>query len=206
MPIKLSDAVPQHKLMPLIFADSVAQVVEDASIYRDAGIPYVEVLCRTDCAIDAIAATVKAMPDLCVGAGTVLSLDMAEQAKKAGAQFLVSPATDPMIMEYAKTNGLDFVPGVFTPTDVAIGIRFGFMIQKLFPAEPGGLGRLDAFGSPYTHVGVKFVCGSGLVKTNTPDYLKHPLCAAVIADWLVHLRGSALRQELTQTRAWFKTL
>lgn len=206
MPITLAEVVPQHKLMPLIVADSVAQVVEDASIYRDAGIPYVEVLCRTACAIDAIAATVKAMPDLYVGAGTVLTLDTAEQAKKAGAQFLVSPATDPVLLEYAKANGLDFVPGILTPTDVAIAYRHGFMIQKLFPAEPGGLTRLDALASPYTHIGVKFVCGNGLVKTNTPTYLKHPLCAAIIADWLVPLRGAALREELVQTRSWFKTL
>lgn len=206
MAIKLSEVVPQHKLMPLIFANSVAQVVEDASIYRDAGVPYVEVVCRTDCAIDAIAATVKAMPDLYVGAGTVLSLETAESAKKAGAQFLVSPGANPAIMEYSRTNGLDFIPGVITPTEVAISLYYGFKIQKLFPAEPGGLALMDVLTGPYQHAGVKFICASGLVKANAPAYLKHPLCAAVIPDWVVFLSGAALREELTQTRAWFKTL
>ena len=206
MPIQLIDALPQHKLMPLIFAENVAQVVEDAGIYRDAGIPYVEVLCRTECAIEAIAATTKAMPDLYVGAGTVLSLDLATEAKKSGAKFLVSPASDPAIMDFAKSNGLDMVPGVYSPTDVAIALRYGFKVQKLFPTEPGGLARLGAFASPFTHTGLKIVCGHGLIKANTPEFLKHPLVTAVIADWLVPLRGAMLREELSQTRAWFKTL
>jgi 2-dehydro-3-deoxyphosphogluconate aldolase/(4S)-4-hydroxy-2-oxoglutarate aldolase len=204
--MNLAEAIPQYKLMPLIVADSVRQVVEDASIYRDAGIPYVEVLCRTECAIEAIAAVCREMPDLAVGAGTVLSLAMAEEAKKAGVKFLVSPASDPVIMDYAQTNGLDMVPGVYSPTDVAIALRHGFKVQKLFPTEPGGLTRLDALASPYTHTGIKMVCGHGLVKANTPAFLKHPLVAGVIADWLVPLRGGALREELTTTRAWLKSL
>jgi 2-dehydro-3-deoxyphosphogluconate aldolase/(4S)-4-hydroxy-2-oxoglutarate aldolase len=206
MPIPLAESVPQHRLMPLISADSVAQVVEDASIYRDAGLPYVEVLCRTGCAIDAIAATARQMPDLVVGAGTVLSLEMAERARKAGARFLVSPATDPVIMDYARRHGLDMVPGVYSPTDVAIALRHGFALQKLFPTEPGGITRLDAFASPYTHTGAKMICSHGVGKANTPAFLKHPLVAAIIADWLVPLRGAALREELAQTRAWLKTL
>jgi 2-dehydro-3-deoxyphosphogluconate aldolase/(4S)-4-hydroxy-2-oxoglutarate aldolase len=204
--MKLAEVVPQHKLMPLLLPESVAQVVEDASIYRDAGFPYVEVVCRTACAIEAIAQTRRQMPDLSVGAGTVLTLDTAEAALKAGAKFLVSPASDPVIMDFAKTHHLEMIPGVLSPTDVALGLRYGFMIQKLFPSEPEGLEYLSALGSPYTHTGVKMVCGHGIVKGNAPGYLNHPLVAAIIADWLVPLHGAALRQELAATRAWMKSL
>jgi 2-dehydro-3-deoxyphosphogluconate aldolase/(4S)-4-hydroxy-2-oxoglutarate aldolase len=204
--MKLAEIIPRQRLMPLIFPDSVAQVVEDASIYRNAGYMAVEILCRTPCAIEAITKTCLQMPDLLVGAGTVLSLETAGQAKKAGAKFLVSPGSDPVIMDFAIANGLQMVPGVYSPTDVAIALRYGFTIQKLFPAEPDGIGRLNAFASPYTHTGVKMVVGHQIVRENAPAYLKHPLVAAVIADWLVPLRGTALREELARTTAWFKSL
>jgi 2-dehydro-3-deoxyphosphogluconate aldolase/(4S)-4-hydroxy-2-oxoglutarate aldolase len=192
--------------MPLLTPESVAQVVEDASIYRDAGFPYVEVVCRTDCAIEAIATICRQMPDLYVGAGTVLTLDTAEAALKAGAKFLVSPGTDPVIMDFAKAHNLEMIPGILSPTDVAIGLRYGFTIQKFFPAEPDGLEYLSALGSPYTHTGVKMVCGCKIVKENTPAYLKHPLVAAVIGDWIIPLHGTALREELAVTKAWLKSL
>jgi len=204
--MKLAQAVPQHKLMPLLTPESVAQVIEDASIYRDAGFPYVEIVCRSSCALEAIAQTCEQMPDLYVGAGTVLSIETAEAAVKAGAKFLVSPGADPVIMDFAKTHNLEMIPGVLTPTDVAIGLRYGFTIQKLFPAEPDGLEYLGALGSPYLHTGVKMICGHKIVKENTPAYLKHPMVAAVIADWLLPLHGSALREELGKTRAWLKSL
>jgi 2-dehydro-3-deoxyphosphogluconate aldolase / (4S)-4-hydroxy-2-oxoglutarate aldolase len=204
--MRLAESVPQHKLMPLLLAESVAQVVEDASIYRDAGFPYVEVVCRSSCAIEAITQTCKQMPDLYVGAGTVLSIETAELAVKAGAKFLVSPATDPVIMEFAQARQMEMIPGIYSPTDVAIALRHGFTIQKLFPAEPDGLEHLSALGSPYTHTGVKMVCGHKIVKENAPAYLKHPLVAAIIADWLVPLHGTALREELATTKAWLKSL
>jgi 2-dehydro-3-deoxyphosphogluconate aldolase / (4S)-4-hydroxy-2-oxoglutarate aldolase len=204
--MKLAEVVPQHKLMPLLLPESVAQVVEDASIYRDAGFPYVEIVCRSDCAIEALAQTRRQMPDLYVGAGTVLDLDTAEAALKADAKFLVSPGADPVIMDFAKKHNLEMIPGVLSPTEVAIGLRYGFTIQKLFPAEPEGLDYLSALGSPYTHTGVRMVCGHKIVKENAPAYLKHPMVAAIIADWLVPLHGAALRDELAVTRAWMKSL
>ena len=204
--MRLAEVVPQHKLMPLILPDSVAQVVEDASSYREAGFPYVEVVVRSDCAIEAIAQVRRQMPDLHVGAGTILTLDMAQEALDAGANFLVSPGTDSVILDFAKTHNLEMIPGILSPTEVAIGLRYGCMIQKFFPAEPDGLEHLSALGSPYTHTGVKMVCGSKIVKENAPAYLKHPLVAAVICDWLIPLRGRALREELAVTKGWLKSL
>jgi 2-dehydro-3-deoxyphosphogluconate aldolase/(4S)-4-hydroxy-2-oxoglutarate aldolase len=204
--MRLAEVVPQHRLMPLILPDSVAQVIEDTSIYRDAGFPYVEVVVRSSCAIEAIAQVCRQMPDLYVGAGTILTLDTAEAALQAGAKYLVSPGTDPVILDFAQTHGLEMIPGILSPSEVAIGLRYGCMIQKFFPAEPEGLDYLSALGSPFVHTGVKMVCGHKIVKENAPAYLRHPMVAAVICDWLIHLRGSALREELAATKAWLKSL
>jgi 2-dehydro-3-deoxyphosphogluconate aldolase/(4S)-4-hydroxy-2-oxoglutarate aldolase len=193
----LADVVPKMKWMPIIPADNPAQVVEDATSFRDAGFPVVEILCRTPAAIEAIRETVKKVDNLYIGAGTVLSLTMAEAAVKAGAKFLVSPAADPVMMDFAKEQNLQFVPGVCNPTDVAISLRHGHKLQKIYPAGPaGGVRYIEALWGPFGNEGVRFIAAEGINKQNYLDYLKHPMVVAVIGEWLPPLRGQALRDEL----------
>jgi 2-dehydro-3-deoxyphosphogluconate aldolase/(4S)-4-hydroxy-2-oxoglutarate aldolase len=204
---KLADYIPRQRLMPLIFPHSVEQVVDDTAAYRDAGFKVVEILCRSDCAIESIARVRKLMPDLFIGAGTVLTLDTAGQAKQAGAEFLVSPGTDPVILDYAVKNGLDMIPGIYSPSEVAVALRYGFTIQKFFPAEPHGLEHLDALASPFGHTPVKMICGRGIEKHNAEAYLKHKLVGAIIADWILAANGTPrLREELAAAQVWLKSL
>jgi 2-dehydro-3-deoxyphosphogluconate aldolase/(4S)-4-hydroxy-2-oxoglutarate aldolase len=197
--MNLAQVIPQLKWMPIIVADSPGQAVEDATSYRDAGFPVVEILCRTPAAIDSIRETTRQVKELFVGAGTVLTIEMAERAVESGAQFLVSPGTDPVIMDFARRHNLQFVPGVHTATDVAIALRHGHMLQKFFPAGPaGGLDYIDGLASPFTHTGVRFIAGHGINKKNYVEYLRHPLVCAIIGDWLPGLRGQDLRDELAE--------
>ena len=193
--------------MPLLFANSVEEVASDAAIYHEAGFPYVEILCRTRFAMDAIRETHRRLPGLLIGAGTVLTEAQGEEAVAAGAAFIVSPACDPVILEFAKSRGLPMIPGIYTPTDVAVALRYGFNLQKLFPAEiSGGPNYLSALGSPFGHTPVKMVVGQGVTRELCPSYLKHPLVGAVIAEWLLGLHGDVLRETLRDTQAWFKEL
>jgi 2-dehydro-3-deoxyphosphogluconate aldolase/(4S)-4-hydroxy-2-oxoglutarate aldolase len=196
----LAQALPTLKLMPLVAAESAAQAIEDATIFRDAGYPYVEVLCRTPQAVEIIGQVTRALPDLFVGAGTVLTPERAEAAIAAGAKFLVSPALDPAVMEVAKKHNLQYMPGVYTATEVAIAYRNGYTWLKLFPIITGGLPHLDALGSPFGHTGLKLVVGCGVTKENYAAYLQHPMVGAIIPDWLSALRGKALRDEISLTK------
>jgi 2-dehydro-3-deoxyphosphogluconate aldolase/(4S)-4-hydroxy-2-oxoglutarate aldolase len=186
--------------MPLVAAESTAQAIEDATSFRDAGFPFVEILCRTPKAIQVIRDARKAIPDLFIGAGTVLTVEIGEEAIAAGARFIVSPAFDPAVMELAKKHSLQYMPGVYTPSDVAIAMRHGYNVLKLFPTgAAGGLDYLNALASPFGHTKLKFVVGAGITKENYAAYLKHPLVTALIPDWLSPLRGKALRDELAVT-------
>src|SRR5882757_3042846 len=106
IPMNLSQVLPTLKMMPLVAAESTAQAIEDATTFRDAGFPFVEILCRTPGAVDVIGEACRALPDLFIGAGTVLTVELGEAAIKAGAKFVVSPAFDPAIMDLAKRHNL----------------------------------------------------------------------------------------------------
>jgi 2-dehydro-3-deoxyphosphogluconate aldolase/(4S)-4-hydroxy-2-oxoglutarate aldolase len=205
--MNLTQVLPTHKMMPLVAAESVAQAIEDATTFRDAGFPYVEILCRTAGAIDVIGEACRALPDLFIGAGTVLTVELGEAAIKAGAKFVVSPAFDPAIMDIAKRHNLQYMPGIYTPSDVAIAMRHGYFLLKLFPTNhAGGIDYLNALASPFGHTKLKLVLGCGITKENYATYLKHPLVAGLIPDWLSPLRGKALRDEMAITTKLLRSI
>jgi 2-dehydro-3-deoxyphosphogluconate aldolase/(4S)-4-hydroxy-2-oxoglutarate aldolase len=75
---------------------------------------------------------------LVVGAGTVLRVEQARAAVRAGARFLVSPIFDPEIVTEAAALGVAAIPGVHTPTEMVAAHRAGAPLVKLFPAPAGG--------------------------------------------------------------------
>lgn len=193
--------------MPTLLPDQVAQTLDDIAIYRAAGHGAVEILMRTPLALDAVRAARRAHPDMLIGAGTVLTPGQVDQALEAGAQFIVSPAIDPVVAAAVKRHGLDFIPGVCTPTDVAVALREGFSLLKLFPVQLPALERLlpesteylEALASPFGHTPLRVIAAYGVSKANFAAYLSHRLVGGVIAGWLHNLHGDILRQELDET-------
>lgn len=90
--------------------------------------------------------------DVSVGAGTVLSVDFARIAYEAGAEFIVSPCTNPEVIRYTKEKGMLSVPGAYTPTEIAAAYDLGADIVKIFPILPDGEGYLKNVISPLSHV------------------------------------------------------
>jgi len=90
--------------------------------------------------------------DVSVGAGTVLSVSTARKAKKAGAEFIVSPNTNPKVIRYTKRHGMLSVPGAFTPTEIERAYRLGADIVKIFPIGPEDEGYLRNVIGPLSHI------------------------------------------------------
>lgn len=205
MPLPLIALLAQQKTLPTLLAVTPALTLEDIAIYRAAGHRVFEILLRTPRALETIRAARQQYPDLQIGAGTVLTPAQVDAAIEAGAQFVVSPA----IVAAVKRHGLPFVPGVCTPTDVAVALREGFALQKLFPVELPALEKLlpesavylDALASPYGHTPLQVIAAYGVNKQNFAAILAHRLVAGVIAGWLHDLHGDHLRRELAETLA-----
>ena len=119
-------------------------------------------------AFEAIAAMAE-NPDVVVGAGTVLTVDEANEAVDAGARFLVSPVCDPKVIERATELGVAILPGCSTPTEMLTAHRAGAPLVKLFPIPGIGPGFVRACLGPLPFL--KIVPTSGVTGENVGEYL-----------------------------------
>jgi len=102
------------------------------------GIPIVEITMTVPRAVELISHLVKAHPDIVVGAGTVLNIEVARQCKDAGASFITAPGFDPEIVEFAAKENLAVLPGGLTPTEVVGAWKAGADFVKVFPCPQVG--------------------------------------------------------------------
>jgi 2-dehydro-3-deoxyphosphogluconate aldolase / (4S)-4-hydroxy-2-oxoglutarate aldolase len=125
-----------------------------------------------------------AFPHLLVGAGTVLTVAQAQQAKAAGAKFIVTPGFDAAVVDWCLANDMPITPGVITPTDINQALAKGLNVLKFFPAEAaGGVKFLKAVAAPYG--GVKFIPTGGINENNLADYLRLPMVHACGGSFMV---------------------
>lgn len=91
-------------------------------------------------------------PDLLVGAGTVISPEQVRLAAQAGANFVVSPICDPLVIAEAAKFDLASIPGTFTPSEMAAAHRAGADFVKLFPAPANVAEWIAAILGPLPHL------------------------------------------------------
>lgn len=99
------------------------------------------------------------IPELCVGAGTVLTVEQVDIAYKAGAKYIISPDTNLDVIKHTKELGLVSIPGSLTPTEITAAYNLGADIVKLFPAGNLGPGYIKAIKAPISHIPLAAVGG-----------------------------------------------
>jgi 2-dehydro-3-deoxyphosphogluconate aldolase / (4S)-4-hydroxy-2-oxoglutarate aldolase len=176
----LLDIVP---VIPVVVVNDPADAVPIAAALVDGGLPVIELTLRTPAALDAIQRIAKEVPDILVGAGTIVDTGQPEQAAAAGAQFLVSPGSTPGLRAAMRDTGLPHLPGVATVSEVLTLLEENYTEMKFFPAEPaGGAPYLRAMHSPVP--AARFCPTGGITPTNLADYLKTPNVGCVGGSWL----------------------
>ncbi len=159
-----------------------AQPLAEALI--EGGLPCAEITFRTAAAAEAIALIAEKFPELLLGAGTVLTTEQAVTAVSAGAQFIVSPGTNPVVVDHCLSTGVTIFPGVCTPTEIEMAMAKGIGVMKFFPAEPmGGASFLKAICAPYRQA--KFIPTGGIDTKNIGQYLALPQVVACGGSWMV---------------------
>jgi 2-dehydro-3-deoxyphosphogluconate aldolase/(4S)-4-hydroxy-2-oxoglutarate aldolase len=119
----LLDVVP---VLPVVVLDRVEDAVPVARALVAGGLPAIELTLRTPVALDAIRAIADEVPEILVGAGTVVTPGQARQAMDAGARFLVSPGSTPALLDAMAETGLPFLPGTATVSEVLAVLEAGF--------------------------------------------------------------------------------
>lgn len=170
-------------VVPVVRLPRVELAVPLARVLRDAGLPCLEVTFRAAGAGEAIAAIRREVPDVVVGAGTVLTVDQAAEALEAGAAFVVAPGSNPTVIEHVTARGTPMIPGVATPSEIEANLARGISTLKLFPAEVlGGVGFLRAVQGPYP--AVRFIPTGGVSAANLASYLALPNVLACGGTWI----------------------
>jgi 2-dehydro-3-deoxyphosphogluconate aldolase/(4S)-4-hydroxy-2-oxoglutarate aldolase len=146
----LLDTLGDLGLVPVVKIERSEDAVNLGGALLAGGLPCAEITFRTEAAEEAIREISSSLREVIVGAGTVLSVDQADRAVSAGAQFVVSPGFNQKVVDWCLENGVPVTPGVLTPTEIEMALDRGLNILKFFPAEAmGGIATLKAIGAPY---------------------------------------------------------
>ena len=176
----LLDLVP---VIPVVVLDSVEVAVPVARALVDGGLPVIELTLRTPVALDAIRAIADEVPEITIGAGTVVEPHQAKEAAAAGASFLVSPGATPGLLGGMRDSGLPFLPGTATVSEVLTALEAGCTDLKFFPAElSGGAPFLKAISTVVQ--AARFCPTGGITAASAPDYLALPNVGCVGGSWL----------------------
>lgn len=172
------------KVIPVVVIKNVEDTIPTLKALKDGGINCAEITFRTSCAAEAISLGVKEFPDMNIGAGTIINLNQAKQALKAGAKFLVSPGLDCEVARFANKKGIAYYPGCVTPTEIMCALELGLNIVKFFPANVyGGLKALKALSGPFPQI--KFIPTGGVDLTNLAEFLEFEKIYAVGGSFMM---------------------
>lgn len=170
-------------IVPVAALDDARDALPLAKALQQGGLRCVEITFRTEAAAESIRLISGECPQMLVGAGTVLTVEQADQAAEAGAKFLVSPGFNPRVVKHCLERRILITPGCSTPSDIEQALENGLDAVKFFPAEPaGGLKMLQALAAPYGSV--QFMPTGGIGPENVGEYLRYNRVLACGGSWM----------------------
>ncbi len=171
-------------VVPVVVIQNLEDTIPTLQALMDGNVPVAEITFRTACAADAIREGVKAFPNMNIGAGTVINGTQAKAALAAGAKFIVSPGLSPEVAEICREEGVPYLPGCVTPTEIMQALELGITTLKFFPANVyGGLKALKALSAPFPQV--RFLPTGGVDLTNINEFLAFDKIAAIGGSFMM---------------------
>ncbi|WP_104748084.1 bifunctional 4-hydroxy-2-oxoglutarate aldolase/2-dehydro-3-deoxy-phosphogluconate aldolase [Helicobacter cetorum] len=193
---KIREFLQISPIVPVVVIESLEDAAPLAQSLIEGGIKIIEVTLRSSCALESIELIIKSVPDMCVGAGTILNTTQLEQARSRGAEFFISPGLTPTLLEYAKKKDIPLIPGVSSSSEVMQALEFDYNTLKFFPAENcGGTKLLNAFNGPFKEV--KFCPTGGISLNNMQNYLNLENVLCIGGSWLTP-------KDLVKNKEWDK--
>ncbi len=178
------EKIKEFKIIPVAIINNVNDAIPLGKALIEAGLPVIEVTFRTEAAAESIKKLTRELPNLFVGAGTVLKVEQVRKAVDAGAQFIVTPGFNPKVVDYCVEQKIPIIPGVNTPTMVEWALDRGVKVVKFFPADlSGGPKMLRNLAGPYPDM--RFMPTGGINSDSLNNYLELPNVIACGGSWIV---------------------
>ncbi|MGI8560594.1 MAG: bifunctional 4-hydroxy-2-oxoglutarate aldolase/2-dehydro-3-deoxy-phosphogluconate aldolase [Luteimonas sp.] len=183
-PMGARELLSRAPVLPVLAIARLEDAVPLASTLVEAGLPVLEVTLRSPVSLEAIRAIRADVPDVIVGAGTVLGAKDLDAVQAAGAAFAISPGATEALYAHAGTASIPFIPAVATASELMRGMEYGHDCFKFFPAEAaGGTATLRAWSGPFADIA--FCPTGGIDADSAPDYLALPNVLTVGGSWMV---------------------
>lgn len=198
------EKIAELGMLPVISIEHADDAVPLAKALSDGGLPFMEVMFRTEAAAESIRRIAQEMPDFVIGAGTVLSIEQVKIAVQAGAQFIVAPGLNPEVASYCVQQGIPMVPGCDTPTEIEAAMKIGLTTLKFFPSiQLGGVAAMKLLSGPYPKV--RFVPTGDLDRAKAYEFLSFFKVSAAGGDFMLsyddihNRRFDVIRQSVEDT-------
>lgn len=189
----MTKAMRRWRIIPVIVIEDAKQAIPLASALLDGGLPIAEITLRTPTALEALRRITQEQPEMFAGVGTVLNVRQAEQARKAGAHFVISPGLNRAVVDYCLEHDVPVYPGVATASEIEAGLEIGLDLFKLWPIETlGGVQFLNLLAGPFG--GVEFNPSGGVTGANFESYLALKNVVACGGPWMAPQDWIAGRQ------------
>ena len=183
-------------IIPVVKLEKSEDILPLSEALIKGGINVAEITFRTEAAEGAIKLLRKENPEMTVGAGTVLTIENADKAAAAGAEFIVAPGFNPRIVEHCILNHIPMAPGCSIPSEIELALELGLDVVKFFPAEQsGGLAKIKAMAAAYTTM--KFIPTGGISLDNLGKYAEYKKILACGGSFMV-------ASSLVENKEWDK--
>lgn len=180
----VKEFIKQYRVVPVVVFNSIEEVRPKLRAMCEGGLPIAEITYRTACAGDAIKIAVSEFPEMLVGAGTVINAAQCREALSYGARFIVSPGFSTEAAEICSEQGVPYLGGCVTPTEIMTALSYGCNIIKFFPASNyGGLATMKALAAAFP--AATFLPTGGISDKNLAEYLAWEKIFAVGGSWMM---------------------
>jgi 2-dehydro-3-deoxyphosphogluconate aldolase/(4S)-4-hydroxy-2-oxoglutarate aldolase len=188
------ELIRKEKIIAIARGVRSDQIINIAEALLAGGIKMLEVTCNTDGVFEMIKMLREKMAGrMCIGAGTVITTQLAGKAIKAGAEFMIAPDTNTDVIDYCVKHDVAILPGAATATEILAAKRHGAKMVKIFPASALGVNYIKALRGPIDDV--DFVAVDGMRPENMAEFF----AAGCVA---IGVGASVVRKEYVEKGDW----
>ena len=204
----MTEVLRRCRIIPVIVIEEPKSAAPLAAALLSGGLPIAEITLRTPAALEALRRITDDQPEMFAGAGTVLNVRQAEQARKAGARFVISPGLNRAVVDYCLEHDVPVYPGVATASEIEAALEMGLNLLKLWPIQTlGGIPYLHLLAGPFGSV--EFNPSGGITGADFESYLALKNVVACGGSWMAPANwisskqfdriGTAVRDVVTRT-------
>lgn len=180
---KIEAIMRRCNVIPVIVIDDARHAKPMAEALVRGGLTTLEVTLRTPAAIEAIQ-EMRSVEGATVGAGTVLNEQDLKAVAEAGVEFIITPGLTEGLAKDILAEGIPYLPGIASASDMMRGLDLGIQHFKFFPAATsGGIPALQALAGPF---GDAYFCPTGGINPgNASEWLSLPSVLCVGGTWII---------------------